>query len=313
LVSGIETECRVGLLVAPGHYEAGWHSTATIGTFGAAAACAHALGLDQTRWLNTFGLAGMQAQGLKSMFGTMAKPFQVGRAASNGLLSALMAERGYTSNRQVLECDQGFSKTQSGTFNDTMPDGYQILKTRFKKYACCGGTHPTIEAARSLTRDYGVRPEQIAHARIQVHPSRDKACNIQDPRSPLEGKFSLRFVAALALLGSDLDNQAFSSENLRSPAVVGLIGRTSVNLSVELGETASIVSLDLTDGQRIQASAQEGDPEADKQREWDDLVRKFGRLVNPILGTYHTSQLIERIAAIEETKNLQEVTALCVT
>ncbi len=89
IVVGVEAECRLGAIIGAQHYVVGFHSTGTIGTFGAAAACAHMLRLDEGGWLCALGLAGTQAAGLKSGFGTMAKPLHAGRAASNGLFSAL--------------------------------------------------------------------------------------------------------------------------------------------------------------------------------------------------------------------------------
>lgn len=309
-VSGIETECRVGLLVAPGHYANGWHSTATIGTFGAAAASAHALRLDSVEWLHTLGLAGMQAQGLKSMFGTMGKPFQVGKASRNGLESALLAAHGYTSNRRILETDQGFCRTQSSTYTETLPEGYQILDTRFKKFACCGGTHPTIEGTLSLMREHRLRPDMIKQVEVHVHPSRDKACNIQEPQTPQEGKFSLRYVTALALNGSDISEHAFGEANLRSEQIISLLGRITVRLVNEIEEDASLVRILLQDGRTIEEFKKEGLAEPDKQKEWHELAAKFTGLVLPVLGRRSTDKLLANVARLEELETMAEITSL---
>jgi 2-methylcitrate dehydratase PrpD len=116
-VAGFEAECRIGILVAPSHYSRGFHVTSTVGTFGAAAACAHWLGLDLPRWQHAFGLAGTQAAGLKCMFGTMTKPFHAGRAAASGLLAARLAANGFTAHERVLDVEQGFVATQSDAPN----------------------------------------------------------------------------------------------------------------------------------------------------------------------------------------------------
>ncbi len=94
-VAGYETACRIGAALSPGHYDLGFHSTGTIGCFGAAAACARLLGLDVERTATALGIAGTQAAGLKSQFGTMCKPFHAGKAAQNGLLAARLAARGF--------------------------------------------------------------------------------------------------------------------------------------------------------------------------------------------------------------------------
>jgi 2-methylcitrate dehydratase PrpD len=103
-VAGYELQCRIGRVVAPGHYDVlGFHATATIGSFGAAAACAHLLGLDAEKFATALGIAGTQAAGLKSMFGTMCKPFHAGKASCHGLMAAKLASRGFTSRSDVVE------------------------------------------------------------------------------------------------------------------------------------------------------------------------------------------------------------------
>src|SRR5262249_51517142 len=135
-VAGYETICRVGTLVAPGHYGRGFHATATVGSFGAAAACAHLLGLDADKTATALGIAGTQAAGLKWMFGTMCKPLHAGKAAQNGLIGATLAARGFTSRGDVLECAQGFAATQSPDFHpdralDDPPHGYHLRDNLF--------------------------------------------------------------------------------------------------------------------------------------------------------------------------------------
>lgn len=312
-VAGIETECRVGTLVAPGHYAAGWHSTATIGTFGAAAACAHVLHLDLAQWLNTLGIAGMQAAGLKSMFGTMCKSFQVGKAAFNGLLAANLAARGFTSNPTVLECSQGFGRTQTTTYN---PEGalqktFHILNVRFKRYASCGGTYPTIEGVLRLKERYHLAPEQVKTIIVRVAPSRNLVCNIYAPETPLEGKFSLRFTAALALIGSDLSNLAFTETNIHDPALIAIRDRITVELVPDLEETSSVVLLTLTDGRELREFVEEEGPEADKGQEWKRLVNKFLGLTISVLGKERADRLVQAIERLEDTTTVAEIAALC--
>ncbi len=117
-VAGYETACRIGRVMAPGHYDVvGFHATGTVGTFGAAAGCAHLLGLDEEQTLHAIGIAATQAAGLKSMFGTMCKPLHAGKAAQNGLLAAKLAARGFVSRPDSLECLQGFARTHSPDFH----------------------------------------------------------------------------------------------------------------------------------------------------------------------------------------------------
>src|SRR5882672_7542867 len=105
-VAGYETCCRIGMALRPGHYTRGFHATGTVGAFGAAAACAHLLGLDAEATARALGIAGTQSAGLKSQFGTMCKPFHAGKAAQSGLLAARLAARGFSSRTDLVECVQ---------------------------------------------------------------------------------------------------------------------------------------------------------------------------------------------------------------
>src|ERR1700759_5464060 len=151
-VAGYELQCRIGRTIAPGHYDGlGFHATATVGSFGAAASCAHLLGLDLDRFAAALGIAGTQAAGLKSMFGTMCKPLHAGKAAYHGLMAAKLAARGFTSRADVLECGQGFARTHSPDFNprrafDTPPNDWWIASNLFKYHASCYMTHAAIES-----------------------------------------------------------------------------------------------------------------------------------------------------------------------
>src|SRR3954454_24640364 len=116
-VAGYETACRIGSALRPGHYNLGFHATGTVGAFGAAATCARLLGLDAEATARALGIAGTQAAGLKSQFGTMCKPFHAGRAAQNGLLAARLAARGFSSRPDIIECAQGFALTHGPDFS----------------------------------------------------------------------------------------------------------------------------------------------------------------------------------------------------
>src|SRR3954462_339132 len=105
-VAGYETACRIGSAMAPGHYDLGFHATGTVGCLGAAAACARPLGLDAEATAQALGIAGTQAAGLKSQFGTMCKPFHAGKASHNGLLAARLTARGLSSRPDMGACEQ---------------------------------------------------------------------------------------------------------------------------------------------------------------------------------------------------------------
>src|SRR5438477_3405875 len=178
-VAGYETTCRIGMALRPGHYDRGFHATGTVGCFGAAAACAHLLGLDADATAQALGIAGTQAAGLKSQFGTMCKPFHAGKAAQNGLLAARLAARGFSSRPDLVECEQGFALTHGPGFRPEAaltapPNGFHIFANLFKYHAACYLTHGPIECARSLREQHGVTPDQVARMTLLLDRSCDR-------------------------------------------------------------------------------------------------------------------------------------------
>ena len=204
-IAGYETAGFVGSLVMRSHYERGFHGTATLGSFGAAAAAGLLLDLDEAQMAIALGLAGTQAAGLKSMFGTMAKPFHAGRAAANGVLAARLAARGFTANAGVLEDAQGFVATQSDadpSAEKPLPrPGSLVVGTLFKYHAACYLTHSSIEAIKQLRRqlafsgpDVGeYRPPRRAGTSLGVqHPFAPERPRNQVQPAPHGGVSGLR-------------------------------------------------------------------------------------------------------------------------
>ncbi|MEX0784789.1 MAG: MmgE/PrpD family protein [Dehalococcoidia bacterium] len=290
-VAGVEMECRIGLYVMPGHYSTGFHATGTLGTFGAAAACAHLMGLDRNQWLNALGIAGAQAAGLKSMFGTMCKPLHAGKAAQNGLAAATLAARGFTSNPEVLETHQGFAATQTTTPNPEaalsgLGDRYAVRDVLFKYHAACYGTHETIEAILRLKEQNAVVAGDVERILLTVPRGHLSMCNIQEPSTPLEGKFSLRFTAALALVTGDASEQAFTPAAVREPALTSVRDRVTVESRTGSADwDGTRVSLALSDGRRLEESVDLNIPASDLDVQWERLTTKFASLAANRLAT----------------------------
>ncbi len=207
-VVGFEAECRIGRVVNPHHYEGGWHPTSTLGVFGAAAAAARLLGLDPDRTCAALTLAASMASGLKANFGTMAKPLQVGLCARSGLMAAKLAKAGFAANPAALEHPQGFLASYDGLDNIHLE---RLLEQRngrleieqdsigLKQFPCCGSTHPVARAMLAL-RARGLRPQDVDSILMTVNRRRLPHTDNPSPRTPLEARFSIQYVAARTLL-----------------------------------------------------------------------------------------------------------------
>ncbi len=312
-VAGYETACRIGLALRPGHYNLGFHATGTVGSFGAAAACARLLGLDTEATARALGIAGTQAAGLKSQFGTMCKPFHAGKASQNGLLAARLAARGFSSRPDLVECEQGFALTHGPDFRPEAaladpPSRFHIFANLFKYHAACYLTHGPIECARSIRERHAAKPEEIARIALSLDRSCDRVCNIPSPTDGLESKFSLRQTVAMALSGVDTASLvAYSVENANDPALVRLREKVTVDFRDGWPQAAAELEVATTDGRVLKASHDAGIPGADIAAQGERLAAKFDALAEPALGAARTRELRAVILGLD---GLRDVSAL---
>jgi 2-methylcitrate dehydratase PrpD len=304
-VAGYEAACRIGMALQPGHYNLGFHATATVGCFGAAAASARLLGLDAEQTATALGIAGTQAAGLKSQFGTMCKPFHAGKAAQNGLLAARLAARGFSSRTDLVECVQGFAATHGPDFSPEAAvqepaGGFHILANLFKYHAACYFTHAPIECARTLRRQHRMTPDTIAGITLRIDTSTDRVCNIRAPVDGLQSKFSLRQTVAMALSGVDTASLgAYDEATACDPRLVRLRELMSIDFKNDWPQTVSELDVELADGGRVSARHDSGIPAADIADQGRRLADKFDGLVEPVLGAPRARELRETVAGLD--------------
>ncbi len=313
-VAGIEAECRVARLLGASHYAKGWHGTATFGAFGAAAAAAHLLDLGEAPLLHALGLAGTQAAGLKSVFGTMSKPLHAGKAAQNGLLAARLAARGFTSDTDILGSDQGFAATQSTTVDveaALAPRALPwVVEALFKYHAACYLTHNTIEAANALRAQTPFTAGEVEAVTVRVQKVHLGVCNIEAPRTGLECKFSLRMTCALAIAGEDtFDEALFSDATAARADLVELRQRIAVEPTAQgLGST---VDIRLKDGRELSRTVDVAIPETDLGLQQDKLERKFRHLTRDALSSAAAERVVEICRGLEREPDLNRLLRTC--
>jgi 2-methylcitrate dehydratase PrpD len=233
-VAGFETECKLSMGVNFYQYEHGWHPTSTLGVFGAAAACAHLLGLDDEGTATALGIAASLASGIKSNFGSMVKPLHVGQCARNGLFAALLARNGFTASPVAFEHKQGYFEVFNGSGNY---DASKILPAwanpldivspgiAVKQYPCCGSTHPAIDATLALTRAHHLQPEQIERIESWTHPRRLNHTNRPDPQTPEDAAFSVQYCVARAIVDGKVLVDHFEEDSYRDERVLEVMRR----------------------------------------------------------------------------------------
>ncbi len=253
---GVECSTRVGMWLGRDHYQGGFHQTGTAGTFGAAMAAARLMGLDAEQCEMVLGLAATRASGLKSQFGTMAKPYNAGLAASNGVEAASLVARGFIANPLGLETAQGFGPTHMGQADVSALDGlgatWVFPKVSHKFHACCHGLHAVLEAAHSL--DW-IDPGHIASIRVHTNPRWMTVCNQPEPMTGLGAKFSYGTVLAMHFLGHDtavLDS--YTDALCADPEIQRLRKLVEVRPDDAVSETGAMLEVILSEGENVIAT-----------------------------------------------------------
>ena len=316
-VAGYETLCRIGSAVSPGHYALGFHATGTVGTFGAAAACAHLLQLDADDTAVALGIAATEAAGLKAMFGTMCKPLHAGKASADGMMAAQLAARGFTSRSDAIESLQGFAATHGPDFDPAAglqepANGLHLRSNLFKYHAACYGTHAAIEAARHLRERHGLHAGDVRRIVVHAAATCDGVCNIAQPRTGLEAKFSLRHVVAMALSGTDTaDMASFSDQTTNDPALTKLRDRVQVELVRECNAmTQSEVVIETTDGATLRQRHDCGIPAGDLAAQQLRLEEKFRAFARPMLDEQACLEVLDLVDRLDELPDLSPLAGL---
>jgi 2-methylcitrate dehydratase PrpD len=264
---GVEVESAIAESINPRHYEAGFHSTGTAGTFGAAAGAARLLGLDAGRTAAALALAGSQAAGLRENFGTMTKPFHAGRAAESGLLAASLAGRGFTSAPGILEAGRGFFSAAGGGYDpakiaDHLGDPWTFIDpgVSIKPYPSGSLTHPAMTAFLDLVRAHDVRAEDVEEVVVGTNRHMPNALIHHRPSDHLAAKFSMEFCIAILLLRRRAGLAEFRDEVVRDPEVKATIAKVRFGTDPEADAAGyntmtSIIRVRTRDGRQLETRA----------------------------------------------------------
>ena len=252
-ILGFEVESRIGDAVYPAHYEAGWHITSTTGVFGAAAAIGKLLGLSTAQMVWAFGLAATQAAGIREMFGSMAKSFQPGRAAQNGLTAARFAAADFSAGEQALEGPRGFAAVTAREYDlDKVTRGlgenFALSGNAYKPYACGLVVHPTIDGCSRIRERDRPDPARIESIELKVAPLVLDLCNKRDLKRALESKYSIYHAAAIGLARGKGGLQEFTDAAVADPVLARLRDRVRVSAVDRVTEDQVDIAVRMADG-----------------------------------------------------------------
>lgn len=321
--AGVEVETKIAEAISPRHYEDGFHSTGTCGSFGSAAACAKMRGLKIEQTLSAFGIVAAEAAGVRENFGTMTKPFQAGHAAENGVAAADLASLGWTGAERVLEAKRGFFHAYGGSYDPAAiqkklgnPWTFASPGVSLKPYPSGSLTHPAMGAMLRLVEKHNLRPGDVEKIDVGTNRNMPNTLIHHRPINGLQAKFSMEYCVALMVLERKASLAQFTDEFVKRADIQELLQR--VNFYVDpVAENAgydkmtSLVSVHLKDGRVLkdQADFAKGSP-ADPMT-FEDAVTKFrGCAEFAKWPTDKTEAIIEAMSTLEQAANVKKLASL---
>jgi 2-methylcitrate dehydratase PrpD len=310
VVVGYEISTRIGAAMGRAHYRY-WHNTGTIGCFGAAAAAAELLQLDRKRFAHALATVATFSAGLQQAFrmDSMSKPLHAGHAAEAGVTAALAAAEGVTGSLDVIEGEAGYGRAM-GDGPDweqalaTLGRDFHVTRMTFKNHACCGHTFAAIDGALAAQSALGVAAREIERVEVGTYRAGVEVAHYEDPRTPAEGRFSLKYVVASALAHGSVRLAAFEPARLEDALTRDLMRRVDVAIDSELdatfpGQRAARVAIVARDGRRAEhlQPTRKGDPDAPLTDR--ELEAKYLELAAPVIGEARARELLARLWRLE--------------
>src|SRR4029453_10399305 len=315
-VLGVEVECRIADAINPHHYQSGFHSTATMGGLGAAMAAGKILRLKEEALIRTLGIAASMASGLRENFGTMTKPLHAGRAAENGVTAALLAEAGFTAATNILEARRGFFNAMAGGYDENKISG-RLGRPYFMKepgisikpYPSGSLSHPAQDLILDLVKQHDLTAQAIDHIDVGTNSNVPNALIYPMPKTALEGKFSIPFCMAIAVLERKAGIAQFQDRKVRDKSVVEMMKRVTLYVDDELeglgyDQVRRRVGTTLKTGRVIEGRYDVARGHPEKPMSWAELSDKFRECARLALPNNHAEKVIQLVAGIDQLESL---------
>jgi 2-methylcitrate dehydratase PrpD len=312
---GYELAARASNALYPEHYDAGWHMTGTTGALASAGVAIRLLGLEGVTATHCLSIAATQAAGHREQFGTMTKPFHAGRAAQAGVWAGLLAAGGFTGAPNPLQGRRGMFAVMSSANNpadlvEGLGQKWQIFDNGVKPYACGVVIHPAIDAVRDLAVRRGLSADRIDKITLRVHPLVPELTGKTDPRTGLEGKFSVTFACAIALLEGRASEAEFSDAAVARPDVRAVMSRIEVVPDSAVPHTQAGATAFTDDGQTVQTWVDHARGTPGNRLTDDELMEKFHGLADGVLGHDRAGKLADATFSLKEIGDVDAVLAL---
>lgn len=323
-IVGFEVGAKIAQSAFKRLREIEWHPTGILGSLAAASATAKLLKLDKDKTRMALGIAASLASGMRQNFGTMTKSLHAGVAARNGLTAAILAEKGYTADANILEASSGFFKAFFNSGYDlelvtkNLGTQFEITSSgiNFKPYPSCGATHRCITAMLSIVKNNNILPEEVAAIECQTSKTLRISLIHSRPRTGLEAKFSMEYCMAVALLDREVGLKQFSDDRVTDNQLqefvtkVNWIHPEAMNTLEGRFSLPEVVTVKLRNGQSYSAEALKARGDFGNPLTMDELVDKYRECASLALIPDKVEQSLQSLLNIETCKDINEVTGL---
>src|SRR3954467_8743884 len=313
--TGFEAGVRSGR-TAPGHHKGGWHLTGTLGSIAAGVAAGKLLDLDTQRLTYAMGIAATQAGGMQQNRGTMCKSLHAGKAAANGVLAALLAERGFDSTQEIIEGNKGFSRIYSDVAEPEMllaglGKAWLIESNGHKPYACGVVLHPLIDAVIAIRNRDKIDPVEVSEIALRVHPLVLSITGVVDPSTGLQSKFSTLHSAAVALIDGHAGMAQYSDAKAVDPAVAALRRKVKpvADETLRKDEAHAVIT---AAGKRHEVHIAHASGTAENRMSDAQIEAKFLANASPPIGEERAKQAAAFVWSLEKQPDVRELIALLV-
>ena len=321
-IAGFEVECKLAEAINPEHYKRGFHSTGTLGAFGACAASSRLLGLGEEELRYALGITASMSSGIRANFGTMTKSLHAGRAASNGVIACILAKRGFTADRNSLDGKWGFmSVLGNGCDPDKilgkMGKPYTLIYpgASVKMYPCGSLAQPSMDLVLEMVLEEDLRPEDVHEVRLRAGPNILEPLRYERPVDEFQAKFSLQFGLACILVKRRAGLWEYTTEVLNSPEIRRTMEKVKTILDPEVAKMGtdkmrSIVEVELRNGRVLRrlADTARGTPEKPlKDSELDD---KFRQCASFVLDEKRMGQVLNAARNLDRISDIRQLTLL---
>jgi 2-methylcitrate dehydratase PrpD len=316
-IVGLEVIYRIGSAMGQINSKYGWHPTPVIGTIGAAAAASSALRLDPSRAGCALGIAASLSGGLLKNFGSMTKPLHAGNAARNGVFATQLAAAGFTANSQIFDDENGFpsmfaDKQLIGLKGAESDLGRSWLIASiglvFKPYPSCRSTHSSIDAALYLRNKYHPQSDQVASVVCRISPMHTRTARFHRPETGYQGKFSIPYCIAAALVSGSLTMADFTDEKVKAPEARELLSKVTFQypegenvLTMDLASTLTVI---MKNGDQFSHSVTLPRGEPGYQLSDQELTDKFKSCAGQVFDQASVQSMIEVIRRLDGEPDL---------